>query len=91
MHNILFQFLAECGYFAMVVYYLIGKFIVKCFKTISKNRINLLKATFFVSFIFISSQSSVGILANYFTIMVVIYIALLDEGYDFKNKSIRRY
>lgn len=90
MHNIIFQFLAECGYFAIIVYFMIVRYAIRCFKSVSKYRINILKASFVVAFVFISSQSSVGILANYFTIMVVIYIALLDKDFDFQTKKLRR-
>lgn len=95
MHNILFQFLTEFGYIAIIVYYLLVKRVVFFFRNVNKHNIYLLKAIFAVGFVLISSQSSVGILANYYTIMVTVFIGLLDvKGEEFHKVcpgDIKRY
>ena len=76
MHNIIAQFLAEFGFFAIACYVLICIWIFKSLKNAEKQSVNIMKVAFALSFILISSQSSVGILSNYYTWMVVFYIAL---------------
>lgn len=79
MHNIIFQFLCEMGYFAIICYAKLVIAGLRAVKYINSNRIFLLKITFGLSFIFISSQSSSAILSNYYTWAVVIYIAFLKD------------
>lgn len=76
MHNIIAQFLAEFGFFAIGCYVLIFIWLFKSLKNTEKQSINIMKIAFAVSFVLISSQSSVGILSNYYTWLVVFYIAL---------------
>ena len=86
MHNLIFQFLTEFGLFAIVCYVFIFVWVIKCVKNIEKDNINIMRVAFAVSFVLISSQSSVGILSNYYMWMVVFYIALAykEENEDTK-------
>ena len=86
MHNLIFQFLTEFGLFAIVCYVFIFAWVIKCVKNIEKDNINIMRVAFAVSFVLISSQSSVGILSNYYMWMVVFYIALAykEENEDTK-------
>lgn len=76
MHNIIVQFVVEFGIVALIIYILIIKRLVTNFKK-SNSRINVLKLVFALSFILISSQSSQGILSNYYVWTIVLFIALL--------------
>lgn len=80
MHNMIAQLLTEMGYFAFFIYYKMITYISRLFQHIGSSSANLLKATFAVAFVFISSQSSVGILANYYTIMVTIFIFMVRDA-----------
>lgn len=75
MHNIVFQFLVEFGFFAVLCYVAIIAWMIKCIKYSRKRRWNVLKVAFSVGFVFISSQSSVGILSNYYAWLVVFFVA----------------
>lgn len=79
MHNIIFQLLCECGYFAIICYMFIIKKLVHNSKKEYGGDLYQLQIAFAFSFIFISSQSSIGILSNYMLWTVVYYIALLDD------------
>lgn len=76
MHNLIFQFLTEFGWLAIACYGCIFVWLIRRVKDTEKNSINIMKIAFAVSFVLISSQSSVGILSNYYMWMVVFYIAL---------------
>ena len=86
MHNLIFQFLTEFGLFAIVCYVFLFVWVIKCVKNIEKDNINIMRVAFAVSFVLVSSQSSVGILSNYYMWMVVFYIALAykEENEDTK-------
>lgn len=88
MHNILFQFLAEFGFVAIVTYIILFRKIIDWFISVKKSGIYLLKGAFCAGFIFISSQSSVGILSNYYTIIVLFYVFLLKNE-DFSTEKIK--
>ena len=94
MHNIVFQFLCEMGIFAFVVYALIIKWTVKNIKTIDVCVNSVLKVAFVVSFIFISSQSSVGILSNYYSWIIIFYVFFIQSKSNMircPNKGIKNY
>ena len=78
MHNIFFQLICEFGYVAMIGYFLLGKKVIQGIRE-DANWMNVLKLIYFLSFILISSQSSVGILSNYMTWTITFYIALLGN------------
>ncbi len=80
MHNIIAQFLVEFGYLAMFVYFNFLNKTISGFRKARKSKIYLLKATFTIAFIFISSQSSIGILSNYYTIIITIYLVLMEKN-----------
>lgn len=86
MHNIITQFLVEMGYFAIFVYAKIIVNVNRCFIKVNQSKVNLLKGVFAIAFIFISSQSSVGLLANYYTIMMVIFVCLIQTDDFVKNR-----
>lgn len=79
MHNILFQFLTEFGFIAIAAYIILFRKIINWFISVKKSGVYLLKGAFCAGFIFISSQSSVGILSNYYTILVLFYVLLLKS------------
>lgn len=81
MHNIVMQFLVEFGFLAMFVYYKIVRWLIKAVKKINESPFNIAKIVFAISFIFISSQSSVGILSNYYTWIVFFYVFLISGEY----------
>lgn len=87
MHNILFQFLAEFGFVAITAYIILFRKVIDWFVSIKKSGVYLLKGAFCVGFIFISSQSSVGILSNYYTILVLFYVFLLKSEDFSKEKN----
>lgn len=90
MHNILFQFLAEFGFVAIAAYIVLFRKIINWFISVKKTGVCLLKGAFCVGFIFISSQSSVGILSNYYTILVMFYIFLLkNEDFSTEKAKLR--
>lgn len=78
MHNIFFQLICEYGYIAIIGYFLIGKSIYHNIK-VNTNWQNVLKLVYCIAFIFISSQSSIGILSNYMTWTITFYIALFNN------------
>lgn len=80
MHNIAMQFLVELGYVAIWTYYKIICWLIKKFKTVNGKRIGILQIVFSISVIFISSQSSIGILSNYYFWMILFYVALMSEN-----------
>lgn len=77
MHNIIMQFLVEFGFLAIFVYYKIVRWLISAVKRINENHFFIAKIVFAISFIFISSQSSVGILSNYYTWIVFFYVFLI--------------
>lgn len=81
MHNIVMQFLVEYGFLAMFVYYKIIRWLIRAVKKINENSFNIAKIVFAISFIFFSSQSSVGILSNYYTWIVFFYLFLITGEY----------
>lgn len=83
MHNIFFQVICEFGYLAIIGYLLIGRQVLKNIRD-DANWINVLKLVYCISFILISSQSSIGILSNYMTWTITFYVAL------FGNKEIMK-
>lgn len=89
MHNLVFQFLCELGLFAIIFYYRILRWIVKNVKNVYSDKNCMIKCVFIISFIIISSQSSIGILSNYYTWSIVIYIFLLPTNYK-TNRNITR-
>lgn len=86
MHNIFFQLICEFGYVAIVGYFLIGKNILKKIMEDARWQ-NVLKLVYGISFILISSQSSIGILSNYMTWAITFYVVLFDTKKN-KNSSI---
>lgn len=80
MHNILAQVLVELGFVAMFFYYKIIKKIVFYFGRIKPDNNCLLKCAFAIGFIFLSAQSSVGILSNYYTWTVALYIVFVSDN-----------
>ena len=87
MHNIIVQFLVEFGYVAMIVYLLIVCWLVKAVAKINVNRFNIAKIVFVISFVFFSSQSSVGILSNYYTWLVVFYLFSISGEYHLSDNT----
>ena len=87
MHNIIAQFMVEMGYFAIFVYAYIIKSVIKMFGRVRRSPLALIKAAYVIAFIFISSQSSSGILSNYLTITATIFVFLLIED---KNVILRK-
>lgn len=81
MHNIVVQFLCEMGIFAFVVYGCFVKWIMQHIKYLYKEKINVLKMVFIISFIIISSQSSIGILSNYYSWIIIFFVALCENEY----------
>ena len=81
MHNIIMQFLVEFGVLAFYVYFKIILWIIKSIKTVFKRKINILKIVFAISFIFISSQSSIGILSNYYSWMTIFFVAFISKDF----------
>lgn len=81
MHNIIMQFLVEFGFLAIFVYYKIVRWLISAVKRINENHFFIAKIVFAASFIFFSSQSSVGILSNYYTWIVVFYLFLITGEY----------
>lgn len=79
MHNIVFQFLCEMGIFAFWAYFMIIKWVLKNIKHMYSNPHFVIKIVTIFSFIFISAQSSIGILSNYYTWMVLFYVAFLPD------------
>lgn len=85
MHNFIFQMLTETGYAAMIIF---GIIIMKLYHKLLKdkrNRVTLISIMFAGSFIFISSQSSIGIFSNYFLWVTVIYTFLINFRHREKN------
>lgn len=82
MHNILAQFLCEFGFLAILVYMYVLNRLSFQLKRVNKNWISFLKIVYAISFIFISSQSSIGILSNYMLWAITIYIIFLDSNMD---------
>lgn len=79
MHNAFFQFLVEFGVLGMIVYYKIFKKILLGFRSDPRSSELLFQSIFFIAFIIISSQSSIGIMSNYYTIMIVCFVCLLNN------------
>lgn len=77
MHNIVVQVLVEFGVVAIVFYFLIFKTLYRGLKDDKREMSNVLKLVFFISFIFISSQSSIGILSNYYLWMIVLFVYMV--------------
>ena len=78
MHNIVIQFLCEMGIFAMIVYSWFIRWIIKHLDKLYYEKRYILKLVFIISFIMISSQSSIGILSNYYSWIIIFYVALCD-------------
>ena len=87
MHNIFFQFLCEMGIFAIVVYWLFVKALLRNNKNIYKDTNCILKNTFIIAFIIVSAQSSIGILSNYYMWIIVFYVALLPSKNTKRKKK----
>lgn len=79
MHNLAFQILTEMGYLGIYMYYKIIKWLIKKLRDVNFDNNIILKFTFAVSFLLISSQSSIGIMSNYFTWIIVFYILLIPS------------
>lgn len=90
MHNIVIQFLCEMGIFALGVYYCFVKWIMQHVNDLYKDKKNILKLVFIVSFIIISAQSSIGILSNYYSWIVIFFVALCSDEHDYNLKTIER-
>lgn len=82
MHNIIAQMVTEYGYVAFAILFIVSKKIIFGLKYFDNNGASFLKSVFFIAFILISSQSSIGILSNYYTIMIVCYLILIEKDDD---------
>ncbi|NBH74048.1 O-antigen ligase domain-containing protein [Clostridiaceae bacterium] len=90
MHNILAQFLCEFGFLAILAYtYVLGRLFFHI-KKANKNWISFLKVVYAISFIFISSQSSIGILSNYMLWAITIYIIFIDNNENIYPNDINK-
>ena len=78
MHNIIIQFLCEMGIFAFIVYYSFIKWIFMNFTKLYEKSEYILKFIFIISFVIISAQSSIGILSNYYSWIIVFYVGLIS-------------
>lgn len=85
MHNIVIQFLCEMGIYAIFIYFMFFKWIIQNIKTLYHEQYNVLKLVFIISFLIISAQSSIGILSNYYTWIVIFYVAFLPKKYSNRN------
>lgn len=90
MHNIVIQFLCEMGIFALGVYCCFVKWIMQHVNDLYKDKKNILKLVFIVSFIIISAQSSIGILSNYYSWIVIFFVAMCSDEHDYNLKTIER-
>lgn len=79
MHNLLFQILTEMGFLGACMYYKIFKWLKINLRNVNYDNSIILKFAFSVSFILISSQSSIGIMSNYYTWIIVFYILLIPS------------
>lgn len=80
MHNLVFQILTEMGYLGMYMYYRIFKWFKLNLHNVNCDNSIILKLVFAISFVLISSQSSIGIMSNYYTCIVVYYILLIPSA-----------
>lgn len=82
MHNLFFQLICEFGYIAIISYIFIARTVLHNIKS-NTNWQNVLKLVYCISFILISSQSSIGILSNYMTWTITFYVALFNKKSNF--------
>lgn len=80
MHNIVFQFLVEFGIYSIICYCALIVWLIRCIKNIRSDKTSIMKVAFAVGFIFTSSQSSVGILSNYYVWLVVFFVAFAGKS-----------
>lgn len=78
MHNFIFQMISEMGLFCIYVIIRMTRWAINNIRKIGKCNIAVLKIAFSMAFIFISSQSSVGIMSNYYLWIIVFYVLLLS-------------
>lgn len=81
MHNLFFQILCEAGILGIGLYVHFLIWGIKSIKYIDIDSNIILKIVFMVAFIFISSQSSIGIMSNYYTWVIVFYVILIPVSY----------
>lgn len=86
MHNIIVQFLCEMGIFAIAVYYYFAKWIIQHLKKLYKEKKLILKFVFIISFVIISAQSSIGILSNYYSWIIIFFVAFCESEHDYCEK-----
>lgn len=77
IHNLFFQILCEFGILAIIVYSKIIYWCINASKYIYRDNNILLKIIFYFSFFIMSSQSSEGILSNYYVWIILFYIILI--------------
>lgn len=86
MHNFFFQTICEFGILGIILW---GSAVIWGLRKIPnsyKDSSIILKISFGVAFILISSQSSIGIMSNYYTWIVVFYILLMPSQNTSKEK-----
>lgn len=81
MHNLFFQIICEAGILGIGLYVYFFIWGIKNTKYIDIENNIILKIIFMVAFIFISSQSSIGIMSNYYTWMIVFYVILIPTSH----------
>lgn len=80
MHNFIFQMITEMGLFCICVLIQIIRWAIKNIRQIGHSNVAILKIVFGIAFIFISSQSSIGIMSNYYMWIIVFYVLLLSTN-----------
>lgn len=80
MHNFIMQMIVELGILGLI---LISYIFMRVIRGVTKKNvtdIDIIRAVFFIGFIFISIQSSSGIFSNYFVWTVVMFLILCDKA-----------
>lgn len=77
MHNIMAQFLCELGVISIITYSVICYKLIKGIKYVFIDSKYLLKLAFAIGFVFISAQSSIGIMSNYHAWAIVFFVILI--------------
>jgi len=79
MHNFIMQMIVELGILGLILISYIFKKIIRGVTKENVAAIDIIRAVFFMGFIFISLQSSSGIFSNYFVWTVIMFILLCDK------------
>lgn len=87
MHNFIFQMVTEMGvvFISLLIYMILEQ--IKMYKQLEKKNINALKISISMAFVFLSSQSSIGIFSNYYFWIIIVYIIFVrDKKVEVNNE-----